>query len=141
MIPTNLNNQLIRDEGLRLFPYTDTVGKLTIGVGRNLTDKGITPDEAEFMLSDDIAEVTAELSKSLPVALLQSIDPIRLAVLVNMAFNIGVAGLLKFSNTLALVTSGDYAGAADAMLESQWAKQVGSRAQRLSEQMRTGQWV
>lgn len=130
-------DQLERDEGNRLKPYTDTIGKLTIGVGRNLTDKGITESEAQQMLADDVAEVQASLAANgFPL----SDDP-RYWVLVNMAFNMGVHGLLQFHNTLSLYRTGDFAGCAVAMLDSQWAKQVGDRAERLAKQMETGEWV
>lgn len=131
--------QLTRDEGLRLKPYYDTVGKLTIGVGRNLTDKGISQTEAETMLANDIAEHTAELEQHLPWVV--QLDGPRKGVLVNMCFNMGISRLLGFINTLAYIKAGEYAKAADGMLHSKWATQVGPRATRLSEQMRTGVWV
>lgn len=136
--------QLKRDERLRLKPYPDTVGKMTIGYGRNLEDEGISPDEAEFLLNDDIAAVKADLDQYIPWA--RQLDDARYGVLLNMAFNMGIGdptkgtGLLGFKHTLALVQSGDYDGAAAAMLQSKWAGQVGARAQRLSVQMKTGIW-
>src|SRR5262245_2874706 len=134
----DLVEQLKRDEGLRLTPYKDSVGKLTIGYGRNLADKGINQSEAEFMLSNDIAEVATALVKAVPWV--GDLDEARRGVLENMAFNLGVAGLLRFARTLAMIEAGDYDSAADAMLESKWANQVGERALRLSEQLRTGEW-
>lgn len=134
----NLVEQLTRDEALRLRPYTDTVGKLTIGVGRNLTDKGITRDESDFLLSNDIDEVTEEVSKALPWT--KNLDPIRLAVLLNMAFNMGTEGLVNFHHMLAHVQEGKYPDAAQDMLNSKWAHQVGPRAVRLAKQMTSGEW-
>lgn len=128
--------ELKRDEGVRLKPYTDTVGKLTIGVGRNLTDVGISDDECTALLENDIAKVLAQLDRSLPWW--RKIDPVRQRVLVNMAFNMGMTGLLTFKNTLAAVQSGSYAAAAAGMLASKWATQVGARAERLADMMRTG---
>lgn len=128
--------ELRRDEGVRLKPYKDSVGKLTIGVGRNLDDNGISQAECDLMLQNDIADHCAELDRKLPWW--KGLDEVRQRVLANMAFNMGVAKLLGFKNTLALVESGDYAKAADEMLNSAWAKQVGLRATRLSGMMRTG---
>jgi lysozyme len=134
----NLIDQLIRDEEIRLKPYRDTVGKLTIGVGRNLDDVGITKDEAVFLLHNDIRAAEDGVFKALSWTV--NMDPIRRAVLVNMAFNLGIGGLLGFKHTLELVKAGKYDEASDAMLNSKWAEQVGPRAARLSVQMRTGEW-
>lgn len=131
-----LVDELKRDEGVRLKPYTDTVGKLSIGVGRNLTDVGISDLECTTLLEGDIARTTAALDKNL--TWWRNLDPIRQRVIVNMAFNMGVAGLMTFKNTLAAVQNGDYAAAATGMLQSKWAAQVGARAVRLSNMMRTG---
>jgi lysozyme len=133
-----LLDQLTRDEGVRLKPYRDTVGKLTIGVGRNLDDKGISAAEAGMLLSDDIKDVQRELQQAIPWA--YQLDDARRGVLENMAFNMGVPGLMQFHNTLALVQSGQYDTAATAMLQSKWATEVGPRATRLAEQMRSGTW-
>jgi lysozyme len=130
--------QLKRDEGVRNFPYTDTVGKLTIGVGHNLTDKGISDNAVNFLLQEDIAEVTNQLQSRLPY--FEQLDSIRQSVLINMAFNLGFGGLEKFSAMLQYVAQGDWNDAAIEMLDSLWAKQVGARATRLATQMRTGEW-
>lgn len=131
-----LKEQLIRDEGIRLKPYRDTVGKLTIGIGRNLDDVGISQAEAEFLLDNDIDNATAKLLKSLPWAV--GLDPVRFSAMVNMAFNMGIWGLLGFKNFLAALQAGDYKSAREHMLESKWATQVGPRAQRLAIQIETG---
>jgi len=130
--------QLKRDEGVRLKPYQDSVGKLTIGVGRNLDDVGITPDEADLLLANDVAHASKMLEQSLPWT--QGLDDARLGVLLNMTFNMGIGSLMQFRTTLGKIQSGDYAGAAKAMLDSKWAEQVGGRAYRLSIQMESGQW-
>lgn len=131
-------DQLKRDEGLRKFPYKDTVGKATIGYGRNLDDVGISEQEADFLLRNDIQVAQAAVEFHFPWTL--SLDEVRKGVLINMAFNMGIAGLAQFKNTLAKVEAGDYTGAAQEMLQSAWANQVGPRAQRLSVQMESGQW-
>ena len=122
---------LSRDEGLRLKPYLDTVGKFTIGIGRNLDDVGISKEEADFLLSNDIAKVVQGLDGALPWW--RDLSEPRQRALANMAFNLGLQGLLKFKTTLGLLKSGDYQGAAKACLESKWASQVGARAQRISD--------
>lgn len=127
-----------RHEGLRLKPYRDTVGKLTIGYGRNLIDRGITQAEAECLLRNDLRDVTAGLDRVLPWW--RGLDVVRRAVLVDMGFNLGVGGLAKFTNTLAAVQARDWEGAARGMLASKWAKQVGARAVRLAVMMRLGEW-
>lgn len=133
-----LAQQLKRHEGLRLNPYTDTVGKLTLGVGRNLIDKGITEQEALFMLNNDVDYFYGQLNKKL--TWLKSLDDARQNVLVNMAFNLGVAGLLSFKNMLEECKNEQYNFASIEMLDSEWAKQVGYRAEELAEQMRTGEY-
>lgn len=133
-----IQEQLRRDEGLKLKPYRDSAGKLTIGVGRNLDDCGISEGEAEVMLDNDIARVNRELHAYLPWT--DSLDEVRRAVLVNMAFNVGTVSLLHFRKTLAHAQAGRYAEAAAEMLNSDWEKQVGPRAHRLAKQMETGDW-
>jgi lysozyme len=130
--------QLRRDEGLKLFPYTDTTGNLTIGVGRNLTGVGISAEEAEYLLGNDIYRAVGSLSKVLPWA--DRLDDARHGALVNMTFNLGIGGLLQFENFLASMRAGDWKTAAADMLDSKWAEQVGLRAKRLSQQILLGTW-
>lgn len=134
----NLREQLFRDEGVRLKPYKDSVGKLTIGVGRNLTDVGISMAEADLLLDNDITRAAAAVMARIPFA--ASLGEVRFAVLVNMAYNLGIAGLMKFTQFLADVEKGDFAVAAVEMLNSTWAQQVGARAERLSKQLETNEW-
>lgn len=132
----SIEEQLILHEGLRLKPYRDTVGKLTIGVGRNLEDKGLTKDEALFLLRNDIAEVTEALSK---YEWYNRLDPVRQKVIIDMAFNLGLAGLLGFKKMIAALEQGDYYQAYVEMVNSRWFSQVRTRAVRLAEMMRTGE--
>lgn len=131
-----LSSALVRDEGLRLKPYRCPAGKLSIGIGRNLDDCGIRPAEAMAMLANDIAGVERDLDAGMPWW--RQLDEPRQHVLANMAFNLGVPGLLKFKNTLALIQAGKFEDAARAMLASKWADQVGPRATRLARQMQVG---
>jgi len=134
--------QLRRDEGVVEHAYVDSEGWTTIGVGR-LIDKRkggrLRDDEIEYLLQNDITEKTGELVRRLPWV--ADLDEARQGVLINMAFNLGVNGLLGFRKTLALIKAGDYAAASVEMLDSKWSRQVKGRATRLSEQMRTGKWV
>ena len=132
----SLTSQLISDEGIRLKPYRDSLGVLSIGIGRNLDDVGITQDEAMLLLQNDIRKAYADLTTALPWV--QTLDDVRQNVLIAMTFNMGIGGLLKFKNTLNLIQQREYNQAASAMLQSLWATQVGARAKRLADQMRTG---
>jgi len=126
----NITDLLIKHEGLKLFVYKDTVGKLTIGVGRNLEDRGITKDEALMLLDNDIKDFTAKLAVALPW-FNTAPDKVKL-VLTDMGFNLGINGLLQFKNTLEHIRLGQYEQASVDMLQSLWAKQVGPRAVELS---------
>lgn len=130
--------QLRRDEGVRNFPYTDTVGKLTIGVGRNLTDVGLSDEEIDILLRADINKVILQLNTKLPWY--QNLDPVRQGVVINMAFNMGFRSLEGFPLFLRAMAQGNWDVASDEMLDSLWAKQVGDRAVRLATQIRTGEW-
>lgn len=134
-----LSADLIRDEGSVDSAYVDSLGFTTIGVGR-LIDKRkggkLSQDEIAYLLKNDIAEVIAELDKRLPWW--KRMSEARQRVLANMRFNLGMQGLLGFSNTLKSMEAGRYNEAADSMLASKWSAQVGQRAVRLAEIMRKG---
>lgn len=131
-----MTRQLRLHEGERLKPYRCTAGKLTIGVGRNLEDRGITAQESAMLLANDIATEERALFEALPWA--SGLDEVRQRVLLDMAFNMGIATLLEFKLTLGAIQAGQYERAASMMLDSRWAKQVGQRADRLSRMMATG---
>jgi len=126
---------LLKHEGYRRFVYTDTVGKQTIGIGRNLEDRGITKDEALYLLENDIVDFTDQLSERL-YWFDAAPDKVKLVIL-DMGFNLGIAGLLSFKNTLEHIKNGQYDLAAKEMLLSKWAQQVGKRAIELSEILKT----
>lgn len=151
-----LRNELIRDEGLQLKAYRCTAGSLTIGVGRNLDSVGIiaeetmsmkitksgvlkygiTREQALKMLDYDIERFIAALDRRMPWW--REMSPIRQRVVVNMTFNLGITGLLKFKNTLKAMREGRYEAAAQGMEKSLWYRQVGDRAKRLVSMMRAG---
>jgi len=128
---------LVRDEGLKLMPYHCTAGKLTIGVGRNLDDVGISKDEAMNLLASDLARTVKECEKQswwLAVA----DDEVRSRAMLNMCFNLGIRRLSGFKNTLDAIHDKRWKDAAAGMRASLWAKQVGARAERLAKMVETG---
>lgn len=134
-------SQLKRDEGEVLHAYQDTLGFWTIGIGIMIDKRkggGLRPEESEFIFRNRLKLIDAELADRLPW--ISTLDPARRGVLVNMAFQLGIAGLLGFKNTLAMIEAGKYQDAAKNMLQSKWATQTPARAQRLSNQMATGAW-
>jgi lysozyme len=134
-----LREAVQNDEGLRLLPYLDTAGKITIGYGRNLSDVGITKGEALQLLDNDLTNAIATLTRAHPGV--QALDPVRQIVLVNMAFNMGVPRLSTFQQMWAAVERGDFEAAAEEMIKSTWATQVGARATRLASEMASGELV
>jgi lysozyme len=128
-----LSERLIRHEGLLLKPYRDTLGKLTIGVGRCLDTHGISRDEAMLLLQNDLNAAAAGVAAALPWT--APLDRARLEVLYEMAFQLGLCGLLAFKKMLAALQSGDYAAAAQAMLASDWHAQSRQRCEELASLM------
>lgn len=137
-----LTRQLKADEGVKPCVYDDHLGYKTIGVGRLVDSRkpgaGLRPVEIDFLLQNDIDDRIEQLTRRLPW--FQNLDDARKGVLLNMAFQLGVDGLLGFKNTLAMVEAGKYANAAQGMLQSKWASQTPARAERMALQMETGQW-
>jgi len=132
-----LITQLKVHEGVRSKVYLDTEGIETIGVGRNLRDRGLSDDEIELMLANDIRDFQEEVESAFPWW--SDMDDVRQRVVVDMAFNMGLGSLFKFVNTLAHIENGRYEEASVEMLDSKWARQVGDRANVLSDMMRTGE--
>lgn len=157
-----LSNQLITDEGEILKVYRCPAGYLTIGVGRNLETnsltkhevdhlqlgvysvqeiigvlktRGITVEESRWLLSNDIDVCLDSLNRNL--SFFENLPENVKIVLANMRFNLGMNKLLKFKNTLQFIEQGNYEKASVEMLNSSWAKQVGDRAIRLSEKIKT----
>jgi lysozyme len=126
---------LNRHEGCKLKPYRCTAGKLTIGIGRNLDDVGISEEEANYLLNNDIKKCLIKLEKLnyWPV-----LTETRRLVLLDMAFNLGYNGLMGFKKFLGAVSDRRYEEASRLMLDSKWAKQVGQRAVTLSAMMKQG---
>jgi lysozyme len=143
----HVTSQLQADEALRLKPYDDAtgkelrpgdrlIGKLTIGIGRNLTDNGISGMEAIALCNNDVRSVIRELDKVLPWWSKMSDN--RQDALLNAAFNLGIPRLLGFKVALAMLEAGRYDAAADAFMDSKWANQVHDRAKRIADAIRKG---
>jgi lysozyme len=160
----SLKDQLILHEGMKLKPYKCPANKWTIGVGRNLEDvglsrdeqlklfgtsglnreeiidgllvRGISEEEALFLLDNDIKKCVNDVKK---FPWFESLDPVRQKVIVDMRFNLGLAGLKKFRKMIGHLEVGAYSKAAEEMKNSKWYHQVGTRARRLVEMMRTGE--
>jgi lysozyme len=131
-----LRAQLTPEEGRRSRPYKDSRGYLTVGIGRNIDAVPFSDDEIDLMFANDVARAEAGL-----IAHLQwyaALDPVRKRVLIDLAFNLGTAGLLAFHQTLSAIAAGDYTAAAADLQDSIWSKEVGERAVKLEQMLRTG---
>ena len=138
MIETDdaLTARLIRHEGLRLKPYRDTTGNLTIGVGRNLDGVGLSRGEAMALLNNDIAAARAVMDARWPWW--RKLDPVRGDVMTELTFNLGAEGFAAFKSVLSLLETGAFTAAANDLIATKWAAQVGGRAQELSKMIETG---
>lgn len=132
-----LVKQLKKHEGLELKPYKCTSNKLTIGIGRNLEDVGISEIEAEYLLMNDL---DTYMTAAKTYDWYNGLNDPRKAVIVSMLFNMGQTNFNKFLKMKQALSVGDHAEAAKQMLDSRWAKQVKGRAVELSKQMETGKW-
>lgn len=137
---TRLFDQLKVDEGCVLHAYTDSVGLLTIGIGRMIDAKnggGITMDEALYLFQNDLAKVDRQLSA---FEWYRDQDSVRQAALCNCCFNLGINGLLHFPHFLSYMAEKDYANAIGELTNTPWHRQVGVRADRIIKLIETGSW-
>ena len=135
-----IEDLLKREEGFVPHAYKDSEGYWTIGYGKLIDERkggGISEKQALAILREDIEEKRQELFFSLPWA--QTLDPVRQTVLIAMAFQMGVLGVIKFRNTLAALKAGDYAQAAKGIRGSKWAQQTPGRAERMAVAIETGE--
>lgn len=116
-------------------PYLDTVGKWTVGYGRNLSDRGLSEEESEYLLRNDIGEAESYLRKE---AYWEKLGYVRKAILLDMCVNMGWPRFFKFQQMRAALGAGDYELAADEMKSSRWYSQVGTRGVELVALMRQG---
>jgi len=130
-----LFKQLRLHEGVEKFPYRCTAGYLTIGVGRNIEERGLLDDEIDFILDNDIEVVMNEVSVTFDWFF--DLSEVRQRVVADMIFNIGMPRFKQFKKMIAALEEGDWFEAANQMMDSKWAKQVGKRAERLRDMMET----
>lgn len=130
-----LFKQLRMHEGVEKFPYKCTAGYLTIGVGRNIEERGLLDDEIDFLLDNDIEVVLNEVSVTFDWFF--DLSEVRQRVIADMIFNLGLPRFKQFKNMIAALEEGDWSEAANQMMDSKWAKQVGARAERLRDMMET----
>lgn len=124
-------------EARRPYPYEDSVGKLSIGVGRNLDDKGLREDEIDLLLKNDIKEALEECTK---LDYFKGLDSVRQLVVADMVFNMGLPRFLGFVRTNEALRNQDYVKASTEMVDSKWYRQTGRRARKLVKAMKAGDW-
>ena len=124
-------------EGVRSKVYKDHLGIMTIAVGRNLEDRGLSEDEIDYLLANDIQIVENELDNGL--SWWRDLDEVRQRALADLAFNMGLPRLHGFVKMLDGLQRRDYHAAADELLDSKYAKQVGARSERVANMIRTGE--
>jgi|TARA_B110000093_G_C12824299_1_gene348296 lysozyme len=117
--------------------YQDTLGIWTVGVGHNIQEKGISQAVMELMLEEDLAEAVSELKRS--VSFFSKMPEQVQEALVNLAFNMGIPRLMQFKKTLAYLRDGNFEAAADELLDSRYAEQVGRRADEVADMIRTAE--
>jgi lysozyme len=136
---TLLRQELIRDEGDKPFPYVDFKGNITIGIGRNLTAKGLSAAETRFLFDNDITSLVVALNLSIPWW--TSLSDARQRALANMAFNLGPAGLLTFRKMLAAIQARDWKTAHHECLDSKAARDLPARYARLAQMLLTNTYA
>ena len=134
-------DMLKRQEGSATHAYRCTSDKITIGFGRNIDPEGgigLSEDEMDFLLENDINRVEEELSRSFEW--FDVLDWPRQAAMINLCFNLGLPRLKKFKKALYAMSDDDYDTAANEFMDSRWADQVGQRAYEVTEMIRTGEY-
>lgn len=137
----DIESQLREDEGEVLHVYKDSEGYFTIGIGILVDQRkggGLLPEESSFIFQNRMRILKGRIRKALPW--FEELDEARQGVLLNMAYQMGLDGLLKFKNTLTAIKTRQWTLASVGMLDSLWARQTPERAERLATQMRTGVW-
>lgn len=133
-----LKKILVEHEGLKLFPYDDTMGILTIGVGRNLKSRGISNSEAMYMLSNDITRCDLELLK---FDWYKDLDQVRKEAMIELVFNMGMSRMLGFTKMISALKVKDYKTASKELLNSNWSEQVKeNRANNIANRILTGKY-
>lgn len=138
-----LQKRILKHEGYREFPYLDTTGNFTVGIGHKIAidqvkdyNTGITLANAITLLESDIQLATGECSGMIPC--FSALDAIRQGILIEMCFQLGLSGLLAFKKMLAALESGRFDDAAQEMLDSEWHSQTPARCEELANLMKIG---
>ena len=118
-------------------PYKCSAGFLTIGVGRNIEERGLSDDEIDYILNNDVNIATDELVRTFDWY--PDLDEVRQRVVIDMVFNLGMPRFQQFKKMIQALDEGDYKEASIQMMDSRWASQVGARAERLRDMMETGE--
>lgn len=135
----NIATEMLKmHEGLRLKPYRCTGGRLTIGYGRNIEDRGISIWEAEYLLKEDIKLSETYLKNIFPK--FYSFSDNRKAALIDMIFNLGVLRFKAFTNMIKAINQDDWEAAGVHALDSLWSKQVGERSFRIASLLMDKEW-
>ena len=129
--------QLRLHEGVEHKPYQCTAGYLTIGVGRNIEERGLSDDEIDYILNNDVNIATDELVRTFDWY--ADLDEVRQRVVVDMVFNLGMPRFKQFQKMIQALDEGNYKEASIQMMDSRWASQVGQRSERLRDMMETGE--
>ena len=127
----------MRHEGVRLTVYNDTRGIATIGVGRNLRDKGLSHGEAMLLLEHDVDECITDLAGAFPWFV--TLDAVRQRAVIDLRFNLGPSRFRGFKRMIRMLSEGNYQAAAESAHDSVWYGQVKTRGVRIVEMLRTGQ--
>ena len=135
---SKLIDTLRRHEGVKDTLYKCTSDKWTIGVGRNLEDVGLSEEEIDYLLENDIIRTKDLMDNYMPWH--KDLDEVRQEALINFVFNVGIGTAMKFKNGMLSLEEGDYSSAAAHMLDSAWAKQVGDRAIEITQMIETGEY-
>ena len=135
---SKLINTLRRHEGVKNTLYKCTSDKWTIGVGRNLEDVGLSEEEIDMLLQNDITRTEELLDEYMDWW--SDLDYVRQDAMINFVFNVGIGTAMKFKKAMTALEEGDYEIAADEMMDSNWSKQVGDRAVEVTEMIRTGEY-
>ena len=135
-----LREMLRRHEGVRNFVYLCSEGYETIGVGRNIADSGLglSEDEVDYLLDNDIKRVKTELSDE--YFWFGALNEARQEAMIDLSFNLGQTRLRGFKKALDAMSTEDFDRAADEFMDSKWAQQVGMRAVRVTEMIRSGEY-
>jgi lysozyme len=133
---TLLRKLLLKHEGFRQFVYKDNRNIATVGIGRNLESKGVSLEEAFYLLDDDLIFFSDKLTTIFPW--FAPLDENRKAALIDMTFNLGVNGFLEFHEMIAALDKHDFEKASQCLLASEYATQVGERARDLAQILLTG---